>query len=359
MTTRLSTMPLDMAAMVVAYNIYHTHMVAADAQGTVAVWRRPDPPSGPASWEKMTSWTVDGKSTISCLCWAPPEFGNVVCGATGSGSVYFWTQDGKGDWSLRTCIQACNKPATCVRFRPAAFGPWVAVGFEDGSVRFFEASSALNAEYWELQSSLKLDRFPTSSSTSVPQRSVTSISWREEHDDCPPLIAVGTSSETFPCEIWMFCQERLLWERIKCLGLRDIDDAMEDGDSNGNGHKSVGNSHDRNGNKASDQAAGVVAWAPTLGRPFELLAVGTKNLVTLWSLLGRADSLQVERVADLEHEHTVWQLEWNMLGNFLAASTDGGEVCLWRPDFGGEWILQNKICAGDTNANHQESMNTE
>lgn len=353
MTTKLSKTPLDIAATVVAYNITHTHMVAADARGTVAVWCRPDPPCGPASWEKIASWTAVGNSAVSCLCWAPPEFGNVVCGGTVSGSVCFWSQDGQtGQWSLRTCIHACGKLATCAAFGPAAFGPWVAVGFGDGSVRVYEASSTLNAKSWELHSSLQLERFPTYTTT-VPTCSVTSVSWRNEQDDCPPLLAVGTSSEAFPCEIWMFSQDRLLWEQVNRLGVHDLTDVMEDGDNNG----TISDSRDRNGNNASGQTATVAAWAPTLGRPVELLAVASGNLVTLWSLQGQADSLQVKRVAGLEHKHAVWQLEWNMLGNFLAASTDGGDVCLWRPDFAGEWVLQSKICADDTSA--RETMNTE
>lgn len=55
---------------------------------------------------------------------------------------------------------------------------------------------------------------------------------------------------------------------------------------------------------------------------------------------------QVERVAVLEHSHPVWQVDFNLLGSWLAASTEGGEVCLWRPDLLGEWLLANKIVGG-------------
>ncbi len=45
----------------------------------------------------------------------------------------------------------------------------------------------------------------------------------------------------------------------------------------------------------------------------------------------------------LEHAHPIWRVEWNMLGNWLAASTENSEVCLWRPDLMGEWLLVNRI----------------
>jgi hypothetical protein len=86
-----------------------------------------------------------------------------------------------------------------------------------------------------------------------------------------------------------------------------------------------------------------VCWAPTLGRPKDLIAVAAGSSVVLWAVEGQADALHVERVAVLAHSAAVWQLGWNLFGNFLAASTEGGEVCMWRPDFAGEWRLQNSL----------------
>lgn len=52
---------------------------------------------------------------------------------------------------------------------------------------------------------------------------------------------------------------------------------------------------------------------------------------------------QMEQLARLQHSAAVWQVEWNLLGSWLAASTEGGEVCMWRPDLSGEWLLLNRI----------------
>lgn len=93
----------------------------------------------------------------------------------------------------------------------------------------------------------------------------------------------------------------------------------------------------------SSRPVSDVAWAPTLGRPTDVVAVAAGPRVVLWSLSGAADEIKVDRVATLEHGHDVWQVGWNLLGNWLAASTEGGEVCMWRPDFAGEWNLVNTI----------------
>ena len=96
-----------------------------------------------------------------------------------------------------------------------------------------------------------------------------------------------------------------------------------------------------------------MAWAPTLGRPYDIAAVAAGPAVLLWKLTGAADSLQVEQLARLQHAADVWQVEWNLLGSWLAASTEGGEVLMWRPDLSGEWLLLNRI-AGEQQEQQQE-----
>lgn len=93
------------------------------------------------------------------------------------------------------------------------------------------------------------------------------------------------------------------------------------------------------------QAVVACTWAPTLGRPVELLAAAEGATVHVLSLQGAIDALQVERVARLEHGAAVWKVEWNMLGNWLAVGTDDGAVQLWRPNLLDEWALQHTIAA--------------
>jgi WD40 repeat protein len=96
----------------------------------------------------------------------------------------------------------------------------------------------------------------------------------------------------------------------------------------------------------SDDAMSTVsdiAWAPQLGRPYDIVAVACGTCVNLWSISGPVDELDMHVIATLEHDAHVWQVGWNMTGNWLAASTDDNRVCLWRPDLAGEWLLLNVI----------------
>jgi hypothetical protein len=99
-----------------------------------------------------------------------------------------------------------------------------------------------------------------------------------------------------------------------------------------------------------------VAWAPTLGRPYDIAAVAAGPAVLLWKLTGAADSLQVEQLARLQHAADVWQVEWNLLGSWLAASTEGGEVLMWRPDLSGEWLLLNRIVGEQQQQEQQQEQ---
>lgn len=90
-----------------------------------------------------------------------------------------------------------------------------------------------------------------------------------------------------------------------------------------------------------------MAWAPVLGRSQETVAVAAGAEVTLCTLRGPVDALEVEAGAVLAQRAPVWQLEWNLLGSWLAVSTEAGQVALWRPDFSGEWLLCNTIDGGE------------
>ena len=309
MTTRVATTPLDFSARHVAYNTPHTLMAAADGGDTVATWQRD---GDTRTWVGGSSWSADGLE-VTCLCWAPPEFGNVLCAGTMEGAVCVWAQAPDGEWRRRARLTTTTHPATAASFAPRQLGPIVAVAFKDGSVRTFIAAETLDAESWDVAAEVLPGRGGVAR---------TCLAWREHDAGLPPLLCVGSSSGSI--DVMMFRAASLGWEAVARLG-------------------SAGEDY-------SGQAIGAVAWAPTLGRPMDLLAVAAGRRVIIWALRGAVDALQAERVAVLEHDAGVWQLGWNMLGNWLAASTEAGEVCMWRPDLAGEWLLLNKVTSGGAGA---------
>ncbi|KAG7673743.1 hypothetical protein Ndes2437B_g01908 [Nannochloris sp. 'desiccata'] len=308
---RVTSTQLEISAAHVCYNIPHTLMAVVDHSGTISTWQR-DGQS--REWIPGPAWTSGGLA-INCICWAPPEFGNILCTGTGQGTVLVWAQTSHGQWEKRAHIPASTHAALDACFAPRQMGPIVSIAFSDGSVKLFIAASSLNAVSWDPHSEFQLDR---------DAKACTSVSWREFDPALPPLLAIGSAGGGGCGEVWMFREQLLRWEQVQQLKSSSPD--MDDDGSNNN-----------------QGGISAVAWAPRLGRPYDLIAVASGHRVTLWSLTGAVDALEVKRVAVLDHDHDVWQLGWNMLGNWLAASTDGGEVCMWRPDLAGEWLQKNLI----------------
>lgn len=80
-----------------------------------------------------------------------------------------------------------------------------------------------------------------------------------------------------------------------------------------------------------------------MGRKRETIAVARGSTVTLFQMHGPADAPEVSVLARLEHEAAVCQAEWDPPATWLATTTTDAVVCLWRPDFSGEWLLCNTI----------------
>ena len=167
----------------------------------------------------------------------------------------------------------------------------------------------LAAASWELQNHFRIG--------GSAGGAATSLSWRAPASGLPPLLLVGTAAAG--AQVWAYQRQLMRWQQVGSLG----------------------GPADYGGRPVAD-----VAWAPAMGRPFDLVAVAAGPVVLLWRLDGGADAVEGEQLARLQHEAGVWQVEWNMLGSWLAASTEGGEVCLWRPDLGGEWLLLTRITGG-------------
>ncbi|KAI3504898.1 hypothetical protein L1887_26679 [Cichorium endivia] len=67
-----------------------------------------------------------------------------------------------------------------------------------------------------------------------------------------------------------------------------------------------------------------VAWAPNIGRPFELMAVATSKDISIWQMASNPDldgRLFIEKVVTFPcHDNEVWQLEWDMNGMTLTTT---------------------------------------
>ncbi len=77
----------------------------------------------------------------------------------------------------------------------------------------------------------------------------------------------------------------------------------------------------------------AVAWAPTLGRPVELVAVAAGQRVIIWSMQGAADSMQVGGCSQLLDPNLVSStpvpsnsaFAWGLWGRGYGLTADGAE----------------------------------
>uniref|UniRef100_A0A0E0JLA2 Uncharacterized protein n=1 Tax=Oryza punctata TaxID=4537 RepID=A0A0E0JLA2_ORYPU len=97
----------------------------------------------------------------------------------------------------------------------------------------------------------------------------------------------------------------------------------------------------------------AVAWAPNIGRPYEIIAVATCKGIAIWHIGLSAESdgsLSTENVAVLSgHDGEVLQLEWDMGGMTLASTGGDGMVKLWQANLNGVWHEQAVL---DCNVSH-------
>lgn len=300
-TTNVST-ELDTAAIDVSYNITHTRMAVLGVGGIVIVYKRSDT----NTW--LPTGTLQAVQTSTKLAWSMPHHGMYLAVGSSDGYLHIYKEDKDGQiWIQTAQVKDGQLAILDIAFAPSKLGPVVAVAYADGFLRMYSAIENVdgdsNKNCWELHTEI---------ATTRRGGACTSVDWHAHIDGIPPLLVVGTATEG--ADIWMLQQSLMRWHRLAHLGDDD-------------GHLSVL----------------AVAWAPPMGRPMELIAVSTGAEVLLWSMRGPVDDPEIDKVAVLKHDSPVWQVKWNFFGNWLAASTNFKQVCLWRPDFTGEWLLLHTI----------------
>lgn len=338
MSVRTLSTPLldDIAAAYVSYNANHTGMAVVSPSNSISTFSRD---GHSRDWIHESTW--DACESITCIAWAPTEYGNLFATATATGTVSFWFQSTtpNKEWTRRAHIRqppSSSRPATQIAFAPPSFcqhhsndtGAVAAISFIDGFVRLYSSATPLDCSQWDPHSEFQV--------ANKEYGGCTCLCWKEKincddgddgdgdgddnNDNVPPLLVVGTSSGA--CQLWTYSHRILSWHLVH----PSLAAAVGSSSSSGNSRITS------------------VAWAPLLGgRRYELLAVASGTQVTLFSLTGPLDALRVEVVATLSHDDPVWHVEFNAMATWLAASTEAGQVCLWRPDLSGEWLCLNTI----------------
>ncbi|KXZ56904.1 hypothetical protein GPECTOR_1g815 [Gonium pectorale] len=272
---------------------------------------------GPDSWTQVAAW--ENARQVTHLAWAHPEYGRLLAGGTSAGTVLVWAQtpelqpggaaegaedgngagssgNGSGGYYDALAELPCgSSPCRALCFAPRQTGLVLAALLEDGSVALYEAEEPLTPRAWNLHSKIKAG----------PSGVCRGMCWRPFSPGVPPMLCMGAGPRA------------LVWQYVLALNSWQVVARVD---------------------TANSQDVAAVHWAPPLGRPAELLALGAGRDLLVYGLSGDTAALEAEHLASLVHDDTVWKVEWDLWGNQVAAATDGQQVHVYKPDLVGSWV---------------------
>jgi WD40 repeat protein len=360
-----TVLPLDGPPTVCAYNPSKTRVAITDGSRLMIRSTAGDAlaaSSSPLCDRDVSTSLVDTSAlgAITSMCWIGDGQGHVIVCGTEKGVVMLYSE-GKNERvgvsnagygmvgemkryssSAVVCVERVdiragmcmpNPSSTALSAPPPAPSTLVAVGYRDGVVRVFECTGMDDGAALKLHSVIQcpVDGTGTqvacmaSSSFSCPLPAPTAPN-ASAGDSRTLVLLVGYVKGSAPpptipeslLRAYHYNARHFCWEDV-ALGI------------------------DAGGVGPPGSQIAAIAWAPLSGRNEELIAVAVGPIVKLYGLRGALSDVRVAELGTLEHSAAVWQVKMNMTGTWLAASTDDNEVCMWRPDLAGDWVLQNKI----------------
>ncbi|KAF2313436.1 hypothetical protein GH714_010995 [Hevea brasiliensis] len=308
-----SVATLDKGTTCSAWNYCGQRLATGSVDGSLSIFDPCDPASSSFS---CTSKIKVHEARIVKVVWVPPEHGDAIACICADGSLSLWeevVEDSRPfEWKLCKSFQS-----KAIKVLDVQFGVLEqVVAYSDGHVKIYELLDPLELKNWQLQAEFQ----NTIDSVSTFGRAncfSASISWNPRMGENQELsFVLGFNSDTpqlNSSKVWEFDQAHQRWLAVAELALPA---------------------------DKSDQVF-AVAWAPNIGRPFEIVAVATHKGIAIWHLGLNPDldgRLSLEKVASLSgFEGEVWQMEWDMSGMTLATTGTDGMVRLWQSNLNGVW----------------------
>ncbi|KAL6174825.1 hypothetical protein ACLB2K_051470 [Fragaria x ananassa] len=301
-----------------SWNYSGQRLATGSLDGTLTIFDSPNPSS--SSFSSSSKLKVHHASGIVKVVWVPPQFGHAVACVCADGTLSLWEETVEDaqpvQWKLCKSFKSDSAQMLDVEFGSSSSSLKMVTAYSDGSVKIYELLDPLELKNWQLQAEIQnvIDSVSTLGKAVCLQ---ASISWNPRGGESQETsFVLGFNSDTQQLnssKVWEFDQAHQRWLPVAEL--------------------------------ASPDEKGVqvyaVAWAPNIGRPYEVIAVATHKGISIWHLGLNPDSdgrLSTEKVAQLTgHKGEVWQLEWDMSGMTLASTGSDGVVRLWQSNLNGVW----------------------
>ncbi|KAF8696936.1 hypothetical protein HU200_036580 [Digitaria exilis] len=298
-------------------------LAAGAVDGSVSVYDSHPSPS--------SKWQAHEQSIVNVI-WLPPEYGDAIACVCADGTLSLWEEVAEDNqlptWRKCKVFEGDNCRILNVHFGLHLGSLKMVTPYSDGQVKIYELLDSLELDKWQLQAEFQnvtdpISRFGKPACTSA------SIAWNPRRGGSEQAsFAIGFNSDSphfNSCKIWEFEEAHQRW-----LPLVELDSPEDKGDR-----------------------VCAVAWAPNIGRAYEIIAVATCKGIAIWHIGLNTDpdgGPLAQNVALLSgHNGEVWQLEWDMGGMTLASTGGDGMVKLWQANLDGVWHEQAIL---DCNGSH-------
>ncbi|KAL5552350.1 hypothetical protein UlMin_002526 [Ulmus minor] len=315
-----SLVELDKGTICSSWNYNSQRLATGSVDGTLSIFDPNDPAS--SSFTCTSKIRVHDAGVLKVF-WVPPEYGDAVACVCADGTLSLWeevVEDAQPlQWKLCKRFNSNSAQVLDIQLGVSLSGLKMVAAYSDGNIKVYELLDPLELKNWQLQAEFQnvSDSVSTLGKASC---SSASISWNPQRGGSQESsFVLGFNSNTpqlNSSKVWEFDQAHQRWLPVAELALP--------------------------GDKGDQVYA--VAWAPNIGRPYEVIAVATEKGITIWHLglnPDRNGRLSVDKVALLTgHQGEVWQMEWDMSGMTLATTGNDGVVRLWQSNLNGVWHEQ-------------------
>ncbi|KAF9022977.1 WD40 repeat-like protein [Hymenopellis radicata] len=362
-----------------AYDFYGTRLATCSLDQRIKIWQL-DEQNG--KWAVEDDWKAHD-AAVSKLSWAHPEFGSIIASASFDRTVKVWEQllsstaNHAGRWVEKAVLHEARGTVRGVEFAPHHFGLKLASISTDNHLRVYEC---LEPTAWQLSEEIDVQTIhsPTQHSRAYTAAIATPTQTTSSTEGAPASLVAQALLQQMPRTTgnreadggWAlsWCKDRYWGELIAC--------------SSGTSPlvKIVQLSPSRRpetilaltpGNE-NDGSITSVAWAPSCGRSYHLIATGSRDgRVRVWRVKPGEESAvengteaeddeegrwEARIVADFgEHKSSVGRVEWNITGTVLSSAGNDGKIRLWKATSGGSiWRPAGSIGVEQTEPEEKE-----
>ncbi|KAF8476098.1 WD40-repeat-containing domain protein, partial [Kalaharituber pfeilii] len=316
----------------VCYDFYGKRIVTCSSDQRLKIFDLNDD----GEWIQSESWKAHDGS-ISKVIWAHPEHGHIIASCSNDRTVRIWEEQ---EFEPKSSARRWKRQAVItldvaihdISFAPVHRGLKIASISPAGIVYIHEAQEPQDPSIWMLQEQISILR-------NQPPRE-TEVSFVVE-----------------------YCPSRWGGEQL-AVGAMDT--------------VRIYRQKSNNKYKATEELLGhnnlvrSIAWAPTMGRSYHLIATACKDgHVRIFKLTdtrphsvtqakprrrGGEDEednddfedgiggYKVELIANFaDHGKDVWRVKWNSTGTILMSAGDDGKIRLWKASLNGEFRCMSEI----------------